>query len=100
MSVWSTTHELKSKRYLGSHIDPRKKAPITTDELDLAVVADYVYNDRGYGYEILPYLRLGVGAESVVLTEGQTKELIEALVDFLKMRKWRGRGNVVRSASE
>lgn len=89
MSVWSTTTTVKGKKYDHSNVDPRKKAE--PDEMELAMVADFVYDDKGEGYSALPYLRVSVGQDSIILTERGAKELWAGLETFMGMRKWRKR---------
>jgi hypothetical protein len=89
MSVWSSINEVKTKQYVHSGYDPRKKAD--GDGIDLALVADYVYNDAGNGDKVLPYLRLTVGQESTLLTENQAQNLIIELHDFIERPKYRGK---------
>ena len=90
MSVWATTDVLHAKNYVHPGYDPRKKAD--RDEIQLAMVADYVYKDDGDGYAVLPYVRLSLGRDSVVLTEAQARQLADALDNFVYMTpKWRGK---------
>jgi len=90
MSVWATTDVLHAKNYVHSGYDPRKKAD--REEIQLAMVPDYVYKDDGDGDAVLPYLRLSLGSDSVVLTEGQALKLADALDNFIYMcPKWRGK---------
>ena len=90
MSIWSTVHEIRAKKYEHSNVDPRKKAP--ADEVQTAVVMDYVYDDEAhaYGHAALPYLRLSVGNGDVILTEKGARKLRDALqwfIDFPKTRE-------------
>ena len=85
MSVWSTTAEVRVKKYESSHIDPRKKAGV--DTVDFALVADYVFNDAGRGERVLPYLRMGVGSATVLLTVAQARRVRDELSDFISRSK-------------
>jgi ectoine hydroxylase-related dioxygenase (phytanoyl-CoA dioxygenase family) len=89
MSIWCSIPEPPAKVYVHSGYDPRKKGDRTS--IGLAYVADYVYRENGNGDEILPYLRLSVGSESVILTEAQALRLIHELVSFRTHPKWRGK---------
>lgn len=89
MSIWSTTHVIRAKKYRGSHVDPRRKDD--AEEIELAMVADYVYRDSGQGDRVLPYIRLSVGDADVLLTERAALELASALEGFIARPKWRGR---------
>ena len=51
MSIWSTVHEIRAKKYEHSNVDPRKDAP--ADEVQTAVVMDYVYDDEAHGHAAL-----------------------------------------------
>lgn len=87
MSIWSTTHTIMGKKYEASHADPRTCS--ISDELDVAMVADYVYLDDATGERVLPYARVSVGPESILLTEHGAKELRDALTNFIDRPKWR-----------
>ena len=90
MSIWGTISEIRVKKYIASHIDPRKKQ-IDYDVVDFATVQDYVFDDSGVGETILPYLRMGVGMSKVLLTEKQAKQIIVELQNFVDRPKWRKR---------
>ncbi len=98
MSIWSSTHEIRAKKYEHSVADPRRKAKDAG--IDLAVVADYVYDDNGQGFEILPYLRLGIGPDAVILTETGATELRDALDWFVRFRKTRTRKGFNKEATD
>ena len=98
MSVWASITGTYALHYEGSHLDPRKAKRIPglfpdefCDEVDLAVVPNYVYDDSAVdGY--LPYLRLGLivnnSAEGdVILNRKQVKKLRNELNKFLKDTK-------------
>jgi hypothetical protein len=91
MSVWFTTSVIDAKQYDHSGCDPRKKAERAS--IQLAMVPEYVYHEKGDEGRVLPYLRLSLFAKSsdVILTEHQARELIEELEYFVMRGKWRGK---------
>ena len=92
MSIWGTTAEIRVKKYKNSVTDPRLASDV--DSIDVAVVGDYVYTDKGVGEKILPYLRLSIGAESAILTVKQAQELWVSLDGFLGYPKWNGKASL------
>lgn len=85
MSIWSTTTEIDGLKYEGSHIYPRGMSAI--DCIELAEVADCVYDDA-MGKAVLPYLRVSIGTDSIVLTVSGAQELLCAVFSFLETPKW------------
>jgi hypothetical protein len=99
MSIWCSIPGTNALHYENSVTDPRKAkktkgyfAGDSGDEVDLAVVMNYVFdeNDTSDGY--LPYLRLSllvhndVGGD-VILNRKQVKKLHNELTRFLKDTK-------------
>ena len=89
MSVWCTTSVLDAKSFVHSGFDPRKKADTRT--IELAVVPEYVYNEANDEGRILPYVRLSLFQDDVLLTEKQAQDLINELQHFVNQGKWRGK---------
>ena len=101
MSIWCSIPGTYALHYEGSHLDPRKaemKPGLFDDEygdeVDLAVVPNYVFDDTDVSDGYLPYLRLGltvansaVGGSDVILNRKQVKKLKKLLNRFLKDTK-------------
>ena len=99
MSIWSSINGTHALHYENSVADPRRAkrsspgyfSGESNDEVDLAVVANYVYDDNAVdGY--LPYLRLGLivnnsASGDVILNRKQVKKLRNELNKFLKDTK-------------
>ena len=101
MSIWGTSHEIKAKRYIASHIDPRLRQFDDDSMVDLAHVCDFVFDDKGSCEKILPYLRLGLyRGDTVLLTERGARELRDALTEFIEAPKWRGKPRAIHEGDE
>jgi hypothetical protein len=99
MSIWSSIPGTFALHYENSATDPRKAKRMPGffpdefgDEVDLAVVPNYVYNDTDVSDGYLPYLRLGLivdnaAAGDVILNRNQVKKLRNELNQFLKDTK-------------
>ena len=105
MSIWCSIDGTKALHYENSITDPRKAKKLeglfkedAADEVDLAVVPNYVFDDspdmiediNECGY--LPYLRLGLIVNNtaegdVILNRKQVKKLRNELNRFLKDTK-------------
>jgi hypothetical protein len=101
MSIWCSIPGTSALHYEGSHVDPRTAQQFngvfgddnpSADEVDLAVVPDYVFDHDANGETYLPYLRLGLivdnaAAGDVILNRNQVKKLTKELKKFLKNTK-------------
>jgi hypothetical protein len=99
MSIWCSIPGTYALHYEDSVKDPRKAKKLpglfsgdSADEIDLAVVPDYVFDDTKNGDSYLPYLRLGITANNtaagdVILNRKQVKKLRDQLNKFLKDTK-------------